>query len=282
MFDSFIGSPILPNATSLTEWVRRQKTEVLSHIDVDVPLHERQLNYYNFMIKSTVKPQLDTNAPNVYSSLQTIAYHDKDINAYFCPIFNEIKHRLTKIIDPRFMLFCDLSPEQFADQLSARFDANVTQHLDKLEIDISKYEKSQGTIALKLECMLMRAFGVPDELISLWYDAHCRCLLVDRNNGVRFTVMNQRKSGDASTYMGITMFLMGVIATLFDISQCQFALSSGDDSLIVGGDIDHDRNESCGLLFNLESKFFRNYSYMYFCSKFLLIIENKFFLCLIL
>lgn len=52
LFDAFVGSPIVPNAASLTEWVRRQKTEVLSQIDVDVPLHERQLNYYNFMIKS--------------------------------------------------------------------------------------------------------------------------------------------------------------------------------------------------------------------------------------
>lgn len=101
IFDEFSSSPLVPNATSLTQWLHKQKPEVLGQIDVDVPLHERHLNFYNFMLKSTVKPQLDINAPYVYSSLQTIAYHDKDINAYFCPIFNEIKNRLTSVIEPR-------------------------------------------------------------------------------------------------------------------------------------------------------------------------------------
>lgn len=46
----------------------------------------------------------------------------------------------------------------------------------------------------------------------------------------------------------------------------------------MGGDIDHDRNELCALMFYLESKFFRNYEYMYFCSKCLITVGNQFLL----
>lgn len=53
---------------------------------------------------------------------------------------------------------------------------------------------------------------------------------------------------------------------------------SGDDSLLIGGDIDYDRNQICADLFNLESKFFRSYKYYYFSSKFLLVVDGKFLL----
>lgn len=94
--------------------------------------------------------------------------------------------------------------------------------------------------------------NITSDIIGLWRNAHTRCVLTDRGNGVQMTVMYQRKSGDASTYLGNTMLLMAVIATLFDLSKCDFALFSGDDLIIVGGDIDHDRNELCALMFNLK------------------------------
>lgn len=77
----------------------------------------------------------------------------------FCPIFREIKTRLLRVLDPRFMLFCDMSPEEFSTELIKRFSTDGIQGKKKLEIDISKYDKSQGVIALGLECELMRLFG---------------------------------------------------------------------------------------------------------------------------
>lgn len=123
----------------------------------------------------------------------------------------------------------------------------------------------------------MRMMGVDEELIELWRNAHELTTLLDRSNGVKCKVIYQRKSGDASTYLGNTIFLMAVIACLFDLSRVAMGLFSGDDSLIVGEGIDIDRNKECALLFNLESKFFRNYNYMYFCSKFLLTVGGRFY-----
>jgi len=68
---------------------------------------------------------------------------------------------------------------------------------------------------------------------------------------------------------------MGIISTLYDLSQSTFGLFSGDDSLIIGGDIAYDRNDMCATLFNLEFKMFK-YKKSYFCSKFLLNVNGVF------
>lgn len=62
---------------------------ILSKISTEVPIWDINLQRYQYMIKPTCKPKLDLNAPYEYASLQTIAYLDKPVNAYFCPIFRE-------------------------------------------------------------------------------------------------------------------------------------------------------------------------------------------------
>ncbi|RZF35348.1 hypothetical protein LSTR_LSTR014790 [Laodelphax striatellus] len=177
MFDAFVSTyigdnglasgfermPILPNPRSLSEWLVTQPPNVVDQISCDLPLHERRLDRYDFMIKSTVKPQLDTNAPYVYSALQTIAYQTKDINAIFCPIFKEMKKRLLSVLGKRFRIYCDVSPEEFAEDLTNSFqpedefaffsgdDSLIRDAIGRyLEIDFSKYDKSQGLLALLL------------------------------------------------------------------------------------------------------------------------------------
>lgn len=44
--------------------------------------------------------------------------------------------------------------------------------LENLEIDMPKYDKSQGKEALLFECKLMKAFGVPQYYIDVWKYAH--------------------------------------------------------------------------------------------------------------
>ncbi|QKN22697.1 replicase [Erysiphe necator associated virga-like virus 1] len=274
LFEAMKNMPIEPNAVNIAEWLEGQPSQVVGNIGLTQPLHNMSLNLYQFMIKSTVKPQLDTRAPYIYSSLQTIAYHTKDINAIFCPVFREIKDRLTKVLGERFLIFCDQSPEEFADLISSRFDVEMF-YRPHMEVDMSKFDKSQGSAALDFEIMIMKKFGVPDYLTELWYEAHHNSILVDRDNGLQVKLVYQRKSGDASTFLGNTMFLMAVLSMLFDMSACDFAAFSGDDSLLIGDGVMYDRNFLCANLFNLESKFFRNFQYKYFCSKFLLPVGDR-------
>lgn len=274
LFHRMASLPIEPNAVNISEWLEGQPSQVVGNIGLSEPLHTMSLNLYQFMIKSTVKPQLDVRAPYVYSSLQTIAYHSKEINAIFCPVFREIKDRLLKVLGEKFLIFCDQSPDEFADLISTRFSADMF-YRPHMEVDMSKFDKSQGSAALDFEIMIMRSFGVPDYLLELWYEAHHNSILVDRDNGLRVKLVYQRKSGDASTFLGNTMFLMAVLSLLFDMSTCDFAAFSGDDSILIGEGVMYDRNFLCANLFNLESKFFRNFRYKYFCSKFLLPVGGR-------
>ena len=102
-------------------------------------------------------------------------------------------------------------------------------------------------------------------IIDKWRNSHQETYLIERANSVKLRVNYQRKSGDASTFIGNTLFGMAVICLCLDLSLSKF-------------DIMHDRNEICAMLFNLESKFFRSYKYPYFCSKFLIPIDGQFYL----
>lgn len=87
--------------------------------------------------------------------------------------------------------------------------------------------------------------------------------------------MFQRKSGDPSTYVGNTTFLMAVLSLLVNFAYVVIAAFSGDDSFIMGRNLKYDYNRLCALLFNLASKFITCYKYTYFCSKFIIHLEDK-------
>lgn len=78
-------------------------------------------------------------------------------------------------------------------------------------------------------------------------------------------------------FFGNTLVLMGVMCTAYDLRSCSMALFSGDDSLILSkSDLSMDTTDTFSSLFNLETKLLR-YKYYYFCSKFLLPVEDRWF-----
>nr|DBA44346.1 TPA_asm: hypothetical protein [Pemphredonvirus anglici] len=275
----FKQNVITPNSASISDWLERQPSGTVDLIEQKNHFSMESLDRYQFMIKSTVKPQLDCNAPYTYNALQTIAYQDKNINVIFCPIFKDLRNRVISLLKSKYMINTEMTNEQLVQNMVNFIGKNRFLKKKFLEVDMSKYDKSQGKLALLFEIYLMREFGVDDEIVNLWWNAHVSTELTDRNNKAKCFVKYQRKSGDASTFIGNTFFLMAVIAMLFDLDNCVFAVFAGDDSLIVGNDdVDRDLNNICASMFNLESKFFRSYKYSYFCSKFLLHDEHGYLL----
>nr|UTQ79656.1 replicase protein [Myzus persicae nege-like virus 1] len=275
VFNALETEKIGINSASIQSWLRTQPSSTIGQIKPQEAYWNTTLNTYHFMNKKSVKPALEINAPFSYPALQTIAFHDKNINAIFCPVFRDLKERLLALIDKRFLLFCDVSPDDFVRTLNKRFDPACLDYCEKLEIDISKYDKSQGELMYLFENKIYRLLGMDHSLNSAWMAAHKETRLKDYAHRVTAYVDYQRKSGDASTYFGNTVVLMGIISTLYDITGCTMGLFSGDDSLLVGGDIHEDRNFMCANLFNLESKMFK-YRDSYFCSKFLLNVDGFF------
>lgn len=155
----------------------------------------------------------------------------------FCPILKEFKKRLVSVLPDKFRLFTDCSPLEFEDYLNRSMSPDDLDTLDKLEIDISKYDKSQGEILFEFELEIYRLFGVTEEHLQQWRVAHEFTVLYDQVNRLKFDIEFQRKSGNASTYIGNTLVLMGVVATLFDLGRVkyEYGMFSGDDSLLIGG-----------------------------------------------
>lgn len=276
IYSSYKDDPIQCDPAAIDDWLLGQPAGTIKNIMRYESPHETDLTRYSYMIKNKVKPQLDTNAPYVYSAVQTIAYQKKNINVLFCPIFKYMRRRLMPLMNKKFLMYTDISTQDFSRLVQKNVGINVFRSKNFLEVDISKYDKSQSRTVLLFECEMMLKFGVPRYWVDLWWSAHQTTVLNDKTNGISCDVDYQRKSGDASTFFGNTLFLMALMSSLYDLSLVDFACFAGDDSLIVGGPHLHlDYSSQCADLFNLESKFMRNYKYMNFCSKFFLVIDQE-------
>lgn len=155
-----------PSTNSLWDWLTTQHASTVDKIVVNENLHDRFVNLYNFMIKPTIKPVLDASAGSLYNALQTVVFSAKDFNAICCPIWRVIFHRLEhNMLDKKFLIFSEYTAEEFADKVHKLCSREVWDSLEKLEIDMPKYDKSQGKEALLFECKLMRAFGVHRSII---------------------------------------------------------------------------------------------------------------------
>nr|QVG74700.1 hypothetical protein 1 [ssRNA positive-strand virus sp.] len=280
-FRVFTAEPITVSVHSVNDWLCRQPPAVKNMIVPDFAVHQSAVNSYLFSIKRAAKPNLTVDAASSYLALQTIVYHEKPINAFFCSVFRELKFRLLKVLRKNVKIFTDMSAESFENILNDDIPTStIDEILEKLEIDISKYDKSQRELALEFECKVMLVFGVPSFIVDLWYNAHILTEVYDRCSRLKAFIAYQRKSGDASTFVGNTLFLMAVICDLIPVSQLTMALFSGDDSLLIGYGLRKYHNvQHFALKFNLEIKFL-NFKYSYFCSKFLLIVNDRWrFVC---
>nr|UEP18262.1 MAG: RNA-dependent RNA polymerase [Virgaviridae sp.] len=280
-FRRYTSDPIRISMFSVNDWLSKQPVAVKGMIVPEFSVHQSAVNSYLFSIKRAAKPNLTVDAASSYLALQTIVYHEKPINAFFCSVFRELKFRLLRVLRKNVKIFTDMSAADFERVLNDDIPvSSISYAFDRLEIDISKYDKSQRELALEFECKIMKAFGVSDSVINLWYNAHILTEVYDRCSRLKAFIAYQRKSGDASTFVGNTMFLMAVICDLIPVSQLSMALFSGDDSLLIGSNLKKYHNvQHFALKFNLEIKFL-NYRYSYFCSKFLVVVNNRWrFVC---
>nr|QVG74709.1 RNA-dependent RNA polymerase [ssRNA positive-strand virus sp.] len=270
------SDPIAVSSYSIHSWLSNQPPSVKNLIVPQFCIHESAVNSYLFSIKRQPKPNLTIDATSSYLALQTIVYHEKPINAIFCSIFRELKFRLMNVLRKNLKIFCDMSTKDFEDLLNKDIPyTSDFDFLERLEIDISKYDKSQREVALIFECLVMKFFGVSEYFVTLWYNAHILTEVYDRCSALKAFIAYQRKSGDASTFIGNTLFLIAVICDLVPLDQLLMGLFSGDDSLLIGYNLSKYKDtQHFALKFNLEIKFL-NFHYSYFCSKFLIPVNSK-------
>nr|WPV74305.1 MAG: RNA-dependent RNA polymerase [Drosophila Hillwood park negevirus] len=261
----------------IQEWLFTQNLPNLELIVPEYSIDQSPLNEYKFAIKRRPKPNLTFEATDNYAALQTIVHHPKYVNAIFCVLFKELRKRVMSVLKDNFKIMTDMSVEDFSDVLTnigdkpfaifAGDDSLIFDGIEYLEVDISKYDKSQGLLALQYECLWMTYFGAPKFLVDLWFNAHVITTLNDPTSGIRSTVAFQRKSGDASTFFGNTMFLMGVLNDVLKLNE----LSCG---FVESIRMHKNLTENFAMLYNLESKIY-SFRYPMFCSKFFVKIRDR-------
>lgn len=273
MLHKYKDEPINVMSDDIEEWKRKQdKTFEIQEMDINL-WETGKLQEYSYMMKSKPKPDANPDALYKYAAVQTIAYKTKEENAIFCGIMNEIKRRLICMLRGNIVIYQDMTVGELELVINKRMPRKAKKTLRSLEIDISMYDKSQGVIALKFECEIMRMFGVPEFLVETWYKMHETADLRTLNEGVTISVTYQRKSGDAMTFLGNTLFLLGVLSTQFELKDMALVLAAGDDSLLLSEEDFEDRIYELSNTYNLEAKMF-TYDSLYFCSKFIIIKED--------
>lgn len=270
MVRSFQDNVVQVNAVELQRWLKTQKPVVERNIVSDIAFEDREYDVFEFMIKNQLKPPLELAAMWKYAALQTIAFQKKFINAMYCPVMKVLRERLIMLLRKRFIMYTDMSPEEFEVALNDRITADQFEAGFHVENDIGKYDKSQDEAALSFECMVYEYLGMDKELVKIWYAAHANSRLIDRANGISAWVNWQRRSGDASTFFGNTLYSMAVTLALYAWWDIDCGVFAGDDSWMIGSSAKMrvDRSEIFSSYFNLESKLL-SYRFPMFCSKFM-------------
>ena len=155
---------------SFSRWLSKQESSTVGQLAdfnfVDLPA----VDEYKHMIKSQPKQKLDLSIQDEYPALQTIVYHSKKINAIFGPMFSELTRMLLERIDTsKFLFYTRKTPTQIEEFFS---DLDSSQAMEILELDISKYDKSQNEFHCAVEYKIWEKLGIDEWLAEVWRQGH--------------------------------------------------------------------------------------------------------------
>lgn len=267
--DSCKYNKYLYSKENLSVWYDKQQPQSVGQLAnadfIDFP----GVDEYKHMIKTQPKGKLDNSIQTEYPALQTIVYHSKHVNSIFGPIFSEYTRILLESIDTNKFFFYT---RKTVDELEGFF-SDLTDHsnMDVLELDISKYDKSQNDFHFCVEMKIWERLGIDSFLKQVWESGHKRTTLKDFQAGIKTIIYHQRKSGDVTTFIGNTLIIAACVSSLLPIKDCIKAAFCGDDSVIYfkkGLDFSCVQSNA-NLMWNFEAKLFKK-TYGYFCGKYII------------
>lgn len=210
----------------------------------------------------------------IYDASQSIVYHSKRVNAYFSTLFTVLAERLLTILKPNFRIFFRMDRVSFERTLDKMLLGNDYK---VYEFDFSKYDKSQDVYCHQMEMYLFGRLGMRYDDMVTWSSGHIICQCKAWGQGISVMNRYQRKSGDATTFLGNTVLNMVALGYGHDrydgndFDDIIYAVFAGDDSLLFyAADKLVDTIRVVNRMsdtFNLECKL-RSNSVPYFCSSF--------------
>jgi len=147
--------------------------------------------------------------------------------------------------------------------------------LEVLELDISKYDKSQNDFHQAVEMLIWDRLGLDAILGEMWKRGHQLTTVKDYKAGIRTQLWYQRKSGDVTTFIGNTLIITACMASITDLDKCVKAAFCGDDSIVLfpKGMEYRSTMELAALQWNFNAKLLVK-THGYFCGKFIVMHES--------
>ncbi|CAC08527.1 putative 2a protein [Pelargonium zonate spot virus] len=229
-------------------------------IDPMFLLKEHNLQRYEHMIKTDVKPTVAHSMHVERAIPATITFHGKSICAGFSPSFTALFDEFQKSLDERVVI-----PSGPISTIEMDFDIRNKYYL---EVDLSKFDKSQGLLHLEFQRKILCKIGLPAHLANWWCDFHYKSFISDPRAKVSFNCSFQRRTGDAFTFFGNTLVTMAMFSFCYDTRQFEKMLFAGDDSLAISSSPIVGCSDYFVSLFNMEAKIM-DPGVPYICSKFL-------------
>ncbi|AAA42741.1 2a protein [Broad bean mottle virus] len=229
-------------------------------------LCETNLQRYQHMIKSDVKPTVTDTLHVERDVPATITFHGKGVTSCFSPFFTACFEKFSLAL--RESIYVPIGKIS-----SLELKSKALNNKFFLEADLSKFDKSQGELHLEFQRLILINLGFPVPLTNWWCDFHRSILsrwtlrpgvsipLLSKTNRGCFHLLWEHFSDNA------------MMAYCFDMSTAELAMFSGDDSLVICGSKPEFDPGVFQSLFNMEVKVM-DPSLPYICSKFLL--ESEF------
>jgi len=223
---------------------------------------------YRAHVKNREKFKGDGSHEYTVGSGQVIAAQGQDVVAYCTPFIKYLDRIIKKALKNRFVINDGYS----LNDLEGFLNYHLKEKSKKVEIDFSKFDKSQNAFILNIQLILMAKLGIEPHFIEFWSKNHEKTTLDFRNHGFKINVDHQRKSGDAFTFLGNTIVTMMVLNYVLDLDKAICALFGGDDSFIAfeANTTIPDVVQTIALTFNLHAKFENVEKSMMFSSKYLI------------
>jgi len=230
-----------------------------------------QLDHFKMMLKRDVKNKLADSVYGEYTPAATIFYNsDSFVKIYFGCLLVTISSRLMMSLKETVHIYKGVTTQYLADVANSYLGDGA---YNILELDMSKFDKSQGSMHLKTECMILKHFGMSDELLDLYYLSTLVTKNVDPISGITLLMGPIRKTGGWDTFDGNTIVTMAAIAhRTHGIGQADLLYFGGDDSTILSKTplvLGENYIPSFNNLFNFEVKLY-THRFIYFSSKFIL------------
>lgn len=241
------------------------------------------------MLKAETKFSLQGEIENEYAVNATINFHDLEVNAISSSIFRNIIARLKTILRPEVCMMIEKDRKLIEEFFFRNFEkqnarTDGTGDYLSLEIDYSKFDKSQLNRCVMIEMFIYARLGLNEHFGDTWFKSLEDMTTVNYHDLIKCHVRWQRRTGTATTALGSTLITMATVcAALFphygrDKIDGPFHAASflGDDSSIIVNSkkiLPSEITEKLNTWFNLSAKFDIR-DHIYFCSSFIIYIPK--------